>query len=236
MARLFGTGASDGLITELLGNQNHLCRAGIRLDVSCVGVLRGAWHGLTLKLNANCLVEPQDYRGRTMVILMPKRALNPRSPSDKYFSTFHSTIPATTPTATTALLFSSPFCYEVFWRPHNRARCRASDRGTWNGSSSASIFLPYCLPPTHSPDTTGVLEMNAVSSSNQTLSSLSYASDQPPQFRTFHNRPLPPFSFPPNPTPSSTPKPPEKGLARAKWPRQALCSPSLHVRYRSDRG
>ena len=64
MARLFSTGASDGLITELLGNQNHLydmipCR--IRLDVSCVGVLRGAWHGLTLKFNACRLVEPQDY-------------------------------------------------------------------------------------------------------------------------------------------------------------------------------
>ena len=43
MARLFGTDASDGLITELLGNQKHLYRAEIRLEVRALGQeLRGA--------------------------------------------------------------------------------------------------------------------------------------------------------------------------------------------------
>ena len=46
MARLFGTNASDGLATELLGNLKHFYRAGIGLDVRALGhELRGtqAW-------------------------------------------------------------------------------------------------------------------------------------------------------------------------------------------------
>ena len=37
MARLFSADGSDGLITELLGSQNHLYCAGIRLDVRALG-------------------------------------------------------------------------------------------------------------------------------------------------------------------------------------------------------
>ena len=60
IARLFGTDASDGLITELLGYQKHLSRAGIGLGSEGFGT-GVAWnidvgvraqHSLTLQFDA----------------------------------------------------------------------------------------------------------------------------------------------------------------------------------------
>ena len=48
-------------------------------------------------------------------------------------------------------------------------------------------------PLTHSLNTTGALQVKAVSALNQTLSSLSSASDRPPRFCALRNPPSPPL-------------------------------------------
>ncbi|PUU75121.1 hypothetical protein B9Z19DRAFT_1091102 [Tuber borchii] len=85
--------------------------------------------------------------------------------------------------------------------------------------------------------------MNVVSASNQTLSTLSSASDRIPRVRTFCNLPSSPSFIPPNPTHSRTRKSPGKGLDRAtgkgldraRWHRRAPHNPNLPVKHHSDR-
>ena len=160
---------------------------------------------------------------------------NPPSPSDKYSEplTAHSNHNTNSNHRATSLPLLS--YREEFRRLDN---CTLIEPLT-TAPRAAPAARPFsCLtasPPTHSVDTTGPLQMNAVSASNQTLSSLFAASDRSPRFRAFCDPPSSPSPFPPDPSLSSTRKPPGKGLACTRWQRRAPYRPNLRVEYRSDR-
>ena len=143
--------------------------------------------------------------------------LNLPSPSDKYSEPFtahsyHNTDSNHRATSLPLLSYR-----EEFRRPDNCTPIEPPTTAPRAVLVARPFSYPTASPPTHSLDTTGPLQVNAVSASNQTPPSLSSASDRSPRFRAFCNPPSSPSPFPPNPTLRSTRKSPRKVLARARW-------------------